>query len=170
MNSLYPLIGFTVLMGGLLIEALIFRALYAYPPSMSKLLAIRHKLFLLLIVDEVDRNEPYLAATYRSVNTLIAAYRRSREPAERLLAEMEVEQVAYILEGCTELAELPREVLPISLRPIMLELRDVLEHIVDHRFRVDFILNKERRESARMQRAMATALLKMMPNTMAHAA
>jgi len=82
---------------------------------------------------------------------------------------MDVGPLAYDSKYHTELSELPRESFPASLGPIMLELRDVLEHIVDHRFRVDWLLNKERRESARMQRAMATALLKMMPETLAHA-
>ena len=68
------------------------------------------------------------------------------------------------------LAELPRESFPAPLEPIMLELREALEHITNQHFRIDFLLNQERRESARLQQAMATTLLRMMPRTLAYAA
>src|SRR5438552_14700363 len=148
MNSIDVPMGFALLMGGLLIEALIFRAIHAYPPSKSKLDAVRDKLIRAVIEEKIDRHEPHFAAIYRNVNILSSGYLGGDDE---------------------ELAEFPREPVPASLEPILWQLRGALEFIVDHHFGLNTLINPQRRESARTQKTRAKALLQMLPDTLANA-
>jgi hypothetical protein len=148
MNSIDAPMGFALLMGGLLIEALIFRAIHAYPPSKSRLDAVRDKLLRAVIEGEIDYHEPHFAAIYRNVTILSLG--------------------CHADDG--ELSEFPREPIPASLEPILWQLRGALEYIIDHHFGLNTLINARRRESARTQKTRAKALLQMLPDKLANAA
>ena len=164
MTSLDFSIGFAIFMAGLLIEALLFRAIHADPPSMYRLFAVRDNLIRLAIEGKVERHDPYFEAIYRNVNILIAGCRRLSGPNGWWLAKVDGKLVAHHPGEYIELSELPRDSLPASLEPISLQLRGALEHIVHHHFGLSVLVDANRRESARIQRARANALLSMMPN------
>ena len=164
MLSLYFSIGFALFMAGLLIEALLFRAIHADPPSMYRLFAVRDNLIRLVIEGKVQRHDPYFEAIYRNVNILIAGCRRLSGPDGWSLAKADGKHLAHHLGEYVELSELPRNSLPASLEPISWQLRGALEHIVRHHFGLSVLINANRRESARVQRARANALLRMMPD------
>jgi len=164
MLSLYFSIGFALFMAGLLIEALLFRAIHADPPSMYRLFAVRDNLIRLVIEGKVQRHDPYFEAIYRNVNILIAGCRRLSGPDGWSLAKADGKHLAHHLGEYVELSELPRNSLPASLEPISWQLRGALEHIVHHHFGLSVLINANRRESARIQRARANALLRMMPD------
>ena len=164
MTSLDFSIGFAIFMAGLLIEALLFRAIHADPPSMYRLFAVRDNLIRLVIEGKVERNDPYFEAMYRNVNILIAGCRRLSGPDGWSLAKVDGKHLAHHPGESIELSELPRDSLPASLEPISLQLRGALEHIVHHHFGLTVLVNTKRRESARIQRARANALLRMMPD------
>jgi hypothetical protein len=170
MTSLYFSFGFAIFMAGLLIEALLFRAIHADPPSMYRLFAVRDKLIRAVIEGKIERHEPHFAALYRNVNILIAGCRRLSGPDGWSLAEIDGKHLAHNPAEYVELAELPHESIPTSLEPIIEQLRGALEHIVDHHFGLNLLINANRRESARIQKARAKALLKMMPDNLACAA
>jgi hypothetical protein len=149
MNSIDVPMGFALLMGGLLIEALIFRAIHADPPSKSKLDAVRDKLTRAVIEGKIDRDEPHFAAIYRNVIILSSGFHADDD---------------------VELSALPREPIPASLEPILWQLRGALEFIVDHHFGLNTLINAQRRESARTQKTRAKALLQMLPDKLANAA
>lgn len=148
MNSIDVPMGFALLMGGLLIEALIFRAIHADPPSKSKLDAVRDKLLRTVMDGKIDYREPHFAAIYRNVIILSLGCHADDD----------------------ELSELPSEPIPASLEPILCQLRGALEFIVDHHFGLNTLINAQRRESARTQKIRAKALLQMLPEKMANAA
>lgn len=148
MSSVDAPMGFALLMGGLLIEALIFRAIHAYPPSKSKLDAVRDKLLRALIEEKIDRHEPHFAAIYRNVNILSAAYHTGDDE---------------------ELAAFPREPIPASLQPIVWQLRGALEFIVERHFALNTLINSHRRELLRTQKARARKFLQMLPDNLANA-
>jgi hypothetical protein len=164
MLSLYFSIGFAIFMAGLLIEALLFRAIHADPPSMYRLFAVRDNLIRLVIEGKVERHDPYFEAIYRNVNILIAGCRRLSGPGGWSLAKADGKHLAHRPGEYIELSELPRDSLPESLEPISWQLRDALEHIARHHFGLSVLINANRRESARIQRARANALLRMMPD------
>jgi len=164
MLSLYFSIGFAIFMAGLLIEALLFRAIHADPPSMYRLFAVRDNLIRLVIEGKVERHDPYFEAIYRNVNILIAGCRRLSGPGGWSLAKVDGKHLAHRPGEYIELSELPRDPLPESLEPISWQFRDALEHIARHHFGLSVLINANRRESARIQRARANALLRMMPD------
>jgi hypothetical protein len=170
MLTLYFSIGFAIFMAGLLIEALLFRAIHADPPSMYRLFAVRDNLIRVVIEGKVERQEPHFAAIYRNVNILIAGCRRLSGPDGWSLAKIDGKHLAHRRAEYIELADLPRDALPASLEPIILQLRGALEHIVDHHFGLNVLIDASRRESARIQKSRARALLKMMPDRLAWAA
>jgi hypothetical protein len=170
MTSLYSSIVFAVFMAGLLIEALIFRAMHADPPSMYRLFAVRDRLIRAVIEGKIKRHEPHFSALYRNVNILIAGCRRFNGPNGWSLAEIDGRHLAHSLGQRIELSGIPRGSVPASLEPIILQLRGALEHIVDHHFGLNVLIDANRRESARIQQARAKALLKMMPDNPALAA
>jgi hypothetical protein len=170
MTSLYFSIGFAIFMAGLLIEALLFRAIHADPPSMYRLFAVRDKLIRVAIEGKIERHEPHFVVLYRNVNILIAGCRRLSGPDGWSLAEMDGKHLARNPGEYVELSELPDETLPPSLEPIVAQLRSALEHIVDHHFGLNLLINANRRESARIQKSRAEALLKMMPDNLTYAA
>jgi len=170
MTSLDFSIGFAIFMAGLLIEALLFKAIHADPPSMYRLFAVRDNLIRLVIEGKVERRDPYFEAIYRNVNILIAGCRRLSGPDGWSLAKVDGKHLAHRPGEYIELSELPRDSLPASLEPISWQLRGALEHIVHHHVGLNLLVNANRRESARIQKARAKALLKMIPDNPACAA
>ena len=165
----YPFV-FAVLMAGLLIEAIIFRAIHADPPSIYKLFAVRDKLIRVVVEGRIERHEPHFDAIYRNVNIILAGCRRLSGPHGWIAAGKDGRHLAHYPSDHIALAELPRASIPASLAPIMIELRDALEHIVDHHFGLRVLMDENRRESARIQKARAAALLKMIPAAVVHPA
>src|SRR4051812_28363882 len=151
MTSLDFSIGFAIFMAGLLIEALLFRAIHADPPSMYRLFAVRDNLIRLVIEGKVDRHDPYFEAIYRNVNILIAGCRRLSGPDGWSLANVDGKHLAHHLGEYIDRSELPRESVPASLEPISLQLRGALEHIAHHHFGLSVLVDANRRESARIQ-------------------
>jgi hypothetical protein len=51
---------------------------------------------------------------------------------------------------------------PAPLEPAFFELRDALEHIIDHHFGLYLLMDERRREQTKIQKAHAEELLKML--------
>jgi hypothetical protein len=160
-SPLFYAIGFAALMGGLLVEVRIFRAMHD-DPSIYKLFALRDKLIRLVVDKEIARREPHFDAIYKNVNIILGGCRRLSGPNGWTIAEEDGKHLAHHPNDHVKLLKLPTSAPPTLLEPIFLELRDALEHIIDRHFGLYLLIDERRREQTRIQRAHAEELLKML--------
>ena len=151
------------MMAGLLIEVAIFRAIHDDPPATYKLFAVRDKLIRLVVDKRIQRREPHLDALYHNVNILLKGCRLLSGPAGWKVAEAHGKHLAHHPSDHVKLAPLPRDPPPEALAPVLGELREALEHVVTHHFGLFLVMDERRRELARIQKARAKELLRMMP-------
>jgi hypothetical protein len=161
-SPLFYAIGFAALMGGLLVEVRIFRAMHDDPPSIYKLFALRDKLIRLVVDKEIARREPHFDAIYKNVNIILGGCRRLSGPSGWTIAEEDGKHLAHYPHDHVKLLGLPTSAPPAQLAPISFELRDALEHIIDHHFGLYLLMDERRREQTRIQKAHARELLKML--------
>lgn len=169
-SPLFFAVGFATLMGGLLVEARIFRALHDDPPSIYKLFALRDKLIRLVVDKEIARREPHFDAIYKNVNILLAGCRRLSGPKGWTIAEEDGKHLAHHPYDHVKLLELPTGAPPAPLESVLFELRDALEHIIGHHFGLYLLIDVRRREQAKIQKSHAKELLKMLHGPTACAA
>jgi hypothetical protein len=155
--------GTAVLMGGLLLEVCILRALDGDLPSTYKLSALRDKLIRLVVEGKIDRHEPHFDALYRNVNVLLTGCRYLSGRAGWRAAEAASGRLALYASDEVALSEMPRGVIPEALEPVLNELRAALLHVADSHVRLVLMLDARRRELARMHKERARQFLKMMP-------
>jgi len=161
-SPLFYAIGFAVLMGGLLVEVGIVRAIHGDPPSIYELFALRDELIRLVVDKKIARREPHFDAVYKNVNIILAGCRRLSGPDGWMVAEEDGKHLAHHPNDHVKLLELPTGSPPIQLQPVFFELRDALEHIIDHHFGLYLLMDERRREQTKIQKAHAEELLKML--------
>jgi hypothetical protein len=161
-SPLFYAIGFAALMGGLLVEVTIFRAMHDDPPSIYKLFALRDRLIRLVVDKEIARREPHFDAIYKNVNIILSGCRRLSGPNGWTIAEEDGKHLAHHPHDHVKLLGLPTSAPPSQLAPISFELRDALEHIIDHHFGLYLLMDERRREQTKIQKAHARELLKML--------
>ena len=161
-SPLFYAVGFAALMGGLLVEVGIFRAIHDDPPSIYKLFALRDKLIRLVVDKEIARREPHFDAIYKNVNILLGGCRRLSGPKGWMIAEEDGKHLAHHPDDYVKLFKLPTSAPPTQLEPAFLELRDALEHIIGHHFGLYLLMDERRREQTKIQKAHAAELLKML--------
>ncbi len=169
-SPLFYAIGFAALMGGLLLEVRIFRAMHDDPPSIYKLFALRDTLIRLVVDKQIARREPHFDAIYKNVNILLGGCRRLSGPAGWMIAEEDGKHLAHHPNDRVKFFRLPASAPPTQLEPVFFELRDALEHIIDHHFGLYLLMDERRREQAKIQKAHAEELLKMLHGPTSYAA
>lgn len=152
-----------VLMGGLLLEVCILRAVHGDLPSTYKLFALRDKLIRLVVEGKIDRHEPHFDALYRNVNILLKGCRYLSGPAGWRAAEVAGRRLALYASDEAALSEMPQGVMPEPLEPVLKELRAALVHLADNHFGLLVMVDVRRRELAHMQKERAKQFLRMMP-------
>jgi hypothetical protein len=155
--------GAAVLMGGLLLEVCILRALDGDLPSTYKLSALQDKLIRLVVEGKIDRDEPHFDALYRNVNILLTGCRYLSGSAGRRAAEVAGRRLALYASDAVALSEIPCGVIPDALEPVLNELRAALAHVADNRVGLVLMLDARRRPLARMHKERAKQFLKMIP-------
>jgi hypothetical protein len=158
--------GTAMLMGGLLLEVCILRAIDGDLPSTYKLFALRDKLLRLVVEGKIERHEPHFEALYRNVNILLTGCRHLSGAAGWRAAEVAGRRLALYASDEAALSEIPSGAIPDALEPVLNELRAALVHVTDSRVGlVGLILmvDARRRELARMHKERAKQFLKMMP-------
>lgn len=161
--------GTAVLMGGLVLEVCILRAIYADLPSTYKLFALRDKLIRLVVEGKIDRHEPHFEALYRNVNILLEGCRHLSGPAGWRAAEAAGKRLARYTMDQAALSEMPRDAIPEALDPVVNEVRAALVHLADNHLGLWVMMDMRRRELARMHMERARQFLKMMPGGALHA-
>jgi hypothetical protein len=161
-SPLFYAIGFAALMGGLLVEVGVFRAVHDDPPSIYKLFALRDKLIRLVVDKQIPRREPHFDAVYKNVNIILGGCRRLSGPNGWMIAEEDGKHLARHPHDHVKLLELPSGAPPTQLEPVFFELRDALEHIIDHHFGLYLLMGERRREQTKIQKAHAQELLNML--------
>lgn len=154
--------GAALLMVGLLIEALVFRAIHDDPPSTYMLFAARDKLIRLVIDGKIERREPHFDALYRNINIMLKGCRRLSGPEGWERAEADGIYLARHPYDHVKLVEMPQKPAPRVLDEVSEELRDSLEHLVRNHFGIFVVWDERRRELERMQKNRAKELLKIM--------
>jgi hypothetical protein len=162
--------GFAALMGGLWVEVRIFRAMHADSPSIYKLFALRDKLIRLVVDKEIARREPHFDAIYKNVNIILGGCRRLSGPNGWMIAEEDGKHLGHHPNDHVKLFKLPTGAPPTQLEPAFFELRDALEHIIDHHFGLYLLMDQRRREQTKIQKAHARELLKMLHGPTSYAA
>jgi hypothetical protein len=152
-----------VVMVGLYIEALVFRAFHDDPPSTYKLFAVRDMLIRLVVEKKIDRDEPHFDAFYENVNTFLRASRAIAGPKGWPIADASGKWLAHHPRPQNTLRPVPTETLPDAMRPAVEELRPALEYLVRNHFGFFVHWDSHRRELIHMQREQAKELLRMMP-------
>ena len=155
--------GAAVLMGGLLLEVCILRALDGDLPSTYKLSALQGKLIRLVVEEKIDRDEPHCDALYRNVNILLTGCRYLSGSAGWRAAKVAGRRLALYASDEVALSEMPCGVMPDVLEPVLNELRAALVHVADNRVGLVLMLDARRRALARMHKERARQFLKMMP-------
>jgi len=155
--------GAAVLMGGLLLEVCILRALDGDLPSTYKLSALQDKLIRLVVEGKIDRDEPHFDALYRNVNILLTGCRYLSGSAGRRAAEVAGRRLALYASDEVALSEIPCGVIPDALEPVLNELRAALAHVAENRVGLVLMLDARRRALARMHKERAKQFLKMIP-------
>jgi hypothetical protein len=155
--------GAAVVMGGLLLEVCILRAIHGDLPSTYKLFALRDQLIRLVVEGKVDRHEPHFDVLYRNVSILLEGCRHLSGPAGWRAAEVAGRRLAVYASDEAALSEMPRGVMPEALEPVLNELRAALVHVADNHLGLFLMMDARRREVARMHQERARQLLKMMP-------
>jgi hypothetical protein len=155
--------GTAVLMGGLLLEVCILRAVHGDLPSTYKLFALRDKLIRLVVEGKIDRHEPHFDALYRNVSILLEGCRHLSGPAGWRAAEVAGRRLALCASDRTALSAMPHGVIPEALWPVLNELRAALAHAADHHLGLLVMMDVRRRELARVHRERARQFLQMMP-------
>jgi hypothetical protein len=154
--------GLAALMGGLLLEVGIFRAMHDDPPSIYKLFALRDKLIRLVVDKEIARRDPHFDAVYKNVNFILRGCRRLSGPNGWMIAEEDGKHLAHHPHDHVKLLELPTSAPPTQLESVFFELRDALEHIIAHHFGLYLLMDERRREQTKIQKAHAQELLNML--------
>lgn len=154
-------LGAALLMAGLLIEALVFRALHDDPLSTYRLFAVRDKLIRLIAEGRVDPQDPSFQAIYRNITILLRSSRCLSGPSGWALAE---KQGLALARGhqAEPLEVVPKAKLPGALQPVMNELGAALAHLLSNHLGIFVQIDTKRREIARMQKRQAKELLTMM--------
>ena len=155
--------GTAVLMGGLLLEVCILRALDGDLPSTYKLSALRDKLIRLVVEGKIDRHEPHFDALYRNVNILLTGCRYLSGSAGWRAAEVAGRRLALYASDEAALSEMPCGVIPDALEPVLNELRAALVQVADNHVGLVLMVDARRRKLARMHKERARQFLKMMP-------
>ena len=155
--------GTALLMGGLLVEVCILRAIDGDLPSTYKLSALRDKLVRLVVEGKIDRNEPHFDALYRNVNILLNGCGHLSGSAGWRVAELAGKRLALYAGDEAALSQMPHGAIPEALNPVLNELRVALVHVADNHVGLVVMLDARRRELARIQRDRARQFLKMMP-------
>jgi hypothetical protein len=155
--------GAAVVMGGLLLEVCILRAIHGDLPSTYKLFALRDKLIRLVVEGKVGWHEPHFDALYRNVSILLEGCRHLSGPAGWRAAEVAGRRLALYASKEDAFSEMPHGAIPEALEPVLNELRAALVHVADNHFGLFVMMDVRRREVARVRKERARQLLKMMP-------
>jgi hypothetical protein len=153
--------GAALLMAGLFVEALIFRALHDDPPATYKLFAVRDRLIRLVAERKVDPNDPTFQAIYRNITILLRSTRCLSGPSGWEVAEQQGKALAHGAQA-QRLEKVPRRELSSEFQPVMNELGAALHHLLNNHFGIFVQMDTKRREIGRMQKQQAKELLCMM--------
>jgi hypothetical protein len=155
-------------MAGLLVQALVFRVTHADSMATYKLFAVRDKLIRLVVLGQVQRDEPHLDRLYRDLNTLLHSSRGISGPDGWPRATARGRDLAHAAGVSQKPMRMRIEDFPESLRPLTMELRTALQHLLRNHHGVYLQIDAGRREAEKVRRARAKALLDCMPASSDH--
>ena len=148
------------LMFGLLIEVAIFAWRRDDPPSTYQLYVVRDKLIRLVVEDKIKRNDPYFDLIYNNVTIMLKASKEISGPDGWPLAAAQGYHLAHRPDASIRITKPAADELPKLLRPVVEELTNALEHLVNNHFGVLLQIDVRKRELARMQRERAKEMIR----------
>jgi hypothetical protein len=164
LSEIHITIGAALLMGSILAQIWILRALDAQLPAVYKLRALQDKLVRMVIEGQIDRCEPHFEALYKNVEVFLRGCR-----AEWDATEVDGRRLTSNLSQPTAFSEVPGDALPEVLMPVVTELRIALDQLSRNHLGLWVSTKMCPRELSRRQRDQARQFRRMMSGTAVHA-
>ena len=160
MWSFYFIVG--IALAAWWVESLVFLAMLVPTPGVDDLAEVRDTLWIALHEGRISAREPAFEALYRNVDLLLSISVLTNDPLRRRVRNGKDEKMSWRWVSVEELAALPAEPWPLTLRASVRQLQTVMERWLQEPIWINAGLNFYRHRLVRSQRNLAAAMLKML--------